>query len=52
MRNEYKILVEKSEANRPFRKAGYRWEDNIEIDLKETECDDVVWIQLAKELTV
>jgi hypothetical protein len=29
-----KILVEKLEGKRPLRRPGYRWEDNIKMDLK------------------
>jgi hypothetical protein len=34
MNNECKILVGKLEGNRPHGKPRYRWENNIEIDLK------------------
>jgi hypothetical protein len=35
MRNAYKILVGKSEGKRPLERPRYRWEDNIEMDLKK-----------------
>jgi hypothetical protein len=34
MRNAFKILVVKSEGKRPVGRHKYRWEDNIETDLK------------------
>jgi hypothetical protein len=33
MRNAYKILVGKSEENRPLERPRLRWEDNIRMDL-------------------
>jgi hypothetical protein len=36
MRYEYKILVRKPEEKRPLGRYGYRWEDNIKMDLKVT----------------
>jgi len=35
MRNIYKILIGEPEGNRLLRRPGYRWEDNIRMDLKE-----------------
>jgi hypothetical protein len=35
MNNVCKILVGKLEGNRPHRKPRYRWENNIEMDLRE-----------------
>jgi hypothetical protein len=34
-RNAYNILVGKSEGKRPLRRLEHRWEDNIEMDLRE-----------------
>jgi hypothetical protein len=34
-RKLYKVLVEKSEGTRPFGKPKRRWEDGIEINLRE-----------------
>jgi hypothetical protein len=33
MRNAHKILVLKPEGNKPLRKLGHKWEDNIRLDL-------------------
>jgi hypothetical protein len=35
MRNSHKILVEKPEGKRSFRRPRHRWEDNIKMDLWE-----------------
>jgi hypothetical protein len=34
-RNVYKVLVEKSEENRPLGRSRRRWEDGIRMDLRE-----------------
>jgi len=47
MRNAYRILVEKPERKRQFRRPRLRWEDNIEVDFKETDNTDVDWIYLS-----
>jgi hypothetical protein len=36
-RNAYRILVGKSEGNRPLGRPRRRWVDNINIDLREIE---------------
>jgi hypothetical protein len=35
MKNTYRILVAKHEGKRPLGRSGYRWEDNIEMNLTE-----------------
>jgi hypothetical protein len=35
MGNAYKVLVWKPEGKRPLRSHKLRWEDNIQMDLKE-----------------
>jgi hypothetical protein len=37
MRNVYKLLVGKPEGKRPFGRPRSKWEDNIRMDLRETE---------------
>jgi hypothetical protein len=37
LRNACNILVGKPEGRRPLGRPGRRWEDNIRIDLRETE---------------
>jgi hypothetical protein len=41
--NTYAILVGKTEGKRPLGRPRRRWEDNIEMDLRQ---DVVVWIGL------
>jgi hypothetical protein len=47
-KNAYMILVGKPEGNRPLGRTRRRWVDNINIDLKEIECDGVDRIDLAQ----
>jgi hypothetical protein len=48
MINAYKILVGKPEAVRPLGRLRRRWEDNIKIDGREIELEDVDWIHVAQ----
>jgi hypothetical protein len=48
-RNPYRILVGKPEGKRPLGTLRRRWVDNIKIDLKETGCDGMDWIDLAQD---
>jgi hypothetical protein len=41
--------VGKPEGKRPLGIQNRRWVDNIKIDLRETGCDGVDWIELAQE---
>jgi hypothetical protein len=36
-RNAYRILVGKPKRKRPLGRPRHRWEDNIKMDLRETE---------------
>jgi hypothetical protein len=49
MRNAYKTLVGKREGKKSLRRPRHRWKDNIKMDLKETECDDVDRIHLVQD---
>jgi hypothetical protein len=40
----YRNMVRISEGTRPLGKSGYRWKDNIKIDLKELWCVD--WLRM------
>jgi hypothetical protein len=40
----YRVLVGKSEGERPFGSPRRRWEDNIKIDLQEAEVHSVLTI--------
>jgi hypothetical protein len=46
-KNAYEILVGKPERKKTLGRTRRRWEDNIEMDLKVTACEDVYWIELA-----
>jgi hypothetical protein len=49
MRNEYRLLVEKSEGKRPLGRPSHRRMDNIRMDLGDMGWDDVDWIGLAED---
>jgi hypothetical protein len=49
IRNAYKILVGKSERERPLVRPRRRWEDNIRMDLRETGWEGVDWMHLAQD---
>jgi hypothetical protein len=38
-RNAYRFLVGKPEGERPFRRPRHRWESDIEVDIREIECN-------------
>jgi hypothetical protein len=42
-----KILIGRPEGKRPSGRSWRRWEDNIRMDRRETECEGVDWIHLA-----
>jgi hypothetical protein len=41
-----KCLAGKTEENRPLGRHRLRWEDNIKMDLKETGCEGMEWIEV------
>jgi hypothetical protein len=41
-------LVGRPESKRPLGRPRRRWEDNIELDLREIGIDGANWIQLAQ----
>jgi hypothetical protein len=47
-KNAYRILVGNPEGKRPLGRTRRRWVDNIKIDLREIEWDDLDWIDLAQ----
>jgi hypothetical protein len=47
--NAYRILVGKPDRKRPLGRPKYRLVENIKMDLRETEWDDMVWIDLAQD---
>jgi hypothetical protein len=48
-RNAYRILVGKREENRPLGSPRRRYVDNITIDLRDIEWNDMDWIDLAQD---
>jgi hypothetical protein len=47
-RGVYGVLVGRAEDKRPLGRRSRMWEDNIYMDLRETEIDGTDWIQLAQ----
>ena len=48
-RNAYRVLVGKSEGERPLGRPRRRWEDTIRMDLREVGCDPGELIDLAED---
>jgi hypothetical protein len=48
-RNVYRLLVGKTEGERPLGRPRCRWVDNITMDLGEVGWSDVDWIGLAQD---
>jgi hypothetical protein len=48
-RGAYRVLVGRPEGKRPLGRPRRRWEDNIEMDLRETGIDGANWIQPAQD---
>jgi hypothetical protein len=49
MRSAYKILVGKPEGKRPLGRPKRRWEDNIKMNLRKINFEDVDLIHLAQD---
>jgi hypothetical protein len=49
IRNAYTTLVGKSKRKRPFGRPRSRCEGITELDIKESECQGVDWIHLARD---
>jgi hypothetical protein len=43
------MLIGKLEGKRLPERSTSKWDDNIKIELKETGCNGVDWIQLAQD---
>jgi hypothetical protein len=48
-RGVYRILVGKPKGKRSLGRPRRRWEDNIKMDIRETELDGANWIRLAQD---
>jgi hypothetical protein len=46
-RDSYTIFMGKPEGKRPLRRPRRRWEDDIEMDLREIGWGGIDWINLA-----
>jgi hypothetical protein len=49
-RNAYRRLVGKPERKIPLGRPRCRWEDNIKVDLRETEWGGIDWIDVAQDM--
>jgi hypothetical protein len=49
VRVAYKILVWRPEGRRPLGRPSRRWENNIEMDLREIGFGDMDWIHWAQD---
>jgi hypothetical protein len=47
-RNVYRLLMGKPEGKRPLERPRRRWEDGVEVDLREVGWCCVEWIHLAQ----
>jgi hypothetical protein len=45
----YRMFVGRPECKRPLGRSRCRWEDNINMDLRETGMDEANWIRLAQD---
>jgi hypothetical protein len=48
-RGVYRVLVGKTERQRPLRRPRHRWEDNNKMDIQEVEWGSMDWIELAQD---
>jgi hypothetical protein len=49
-RGVYRVLVRSPEGKRPLGRSRRRWEDNINMDLREIGIDGANWIRLAQDM--
>jgi hypothetical protein len=48
-RSTYRVLVGKPDGKRPLGRPRRRWEDNIEMDIREIGWGGMDWIRLAHD---
>jgi hypothetical protein len=48
-RGVYRVLDGRPEGKRPLERPKRRWEDNLNLDLRETGIDGANWIELAQD---
>jgi len=49
IRKAHNIFIEKPEGKRPLGRPRHRWEDNIGMDFKDIQWEDVDWMYLAQD---
>jgi hypothetical protein len=47
MRIAYGVLIQRPEGKRPRGRLRNRWKNNIKMDIKEIECEDMELIHLS-----
>jgi hypothetical protein len=47
MRNAYGVLIQTPEGKKPLGRPRNRWQNNIKMDIKEIECEDMELIHLS-----
>jgi hypothetical protein len=52
VRNAYRILTGRPKRKRPLGRPRRRWEDNINMDVREMRYFPVDWIDLAQDRNV
>jgi hypothetical protein len=48
-RGVYRVLVGRAEGKRPLGRPKRRWEDNINVDLRDIGINGANWIRLAQD---
>jgi len=48
-RNAYRMLTGKTDGKIPLGRPGHRWEENMRMNLRETEWEDMVWMNLVQD---
>ena len=48
-RGVHRVLVGKPEGKRPPGRPRHRWEENINMDLKEVACGGMDWFEMAQD---
>jgi hypothetical protein len=48
-RGVYRVLMRKPEGKRPLGRLWRRWEDNINMCIREVGCGGMDWIELAQD---
>jgi hypothetical protein len=49
-RGVYRILVGKTEGQRPLRRPRHSWENNNKMDIQEVGWGSIDWIELAQDM--